>query len=167
MNTTLFTDLPLSDGMKNALAKLGFTTPTEIQRKAIPLLVEKKKIDIHGQAQTGTGKTLAFGIPLLERVNHSKKEPQALIVAPTRELVVQIADSLNGLAKQLGIIVEPIYGGVSMDAQMRSLKRGAHIVVGTPGRLIDHLRRKTLQLKNLETLVLDEADRMLDMGFEP
>jgi ATP-dependent RNA helicase DeaD len=165
MNTTLFTDLPLSDGIKNAIAKLGFTTPTEIQRKAIPLLVEKKKIDIHGQAQTGTGKTLAFGIPLLERVNLSKKEPQALIVAPTRELVVQIADSLNGLAKQLGIIVEPIYGGVSMDAQMRSLKRGAHIVVGTPGRLIDHLRRKTLQLKNLETLVLDEADIMLDMGF--
>lgn len=161
-----FKALPLSQALQDALEKAGFTTPTEIQKRAIPVLAERnKKVDFHGQAQTGTGKTLAFGLPLLERANKSMREPQALVVAPTRELVVQICDSLGKFAKELGIYVEPVYGGVSMENQVRALKRGAHIVVGTPGRLIDHLRRRSLSLQSLNTLVLDEADIMLDMGF--
>lgn len=163
---TNFRDLPIPEAIQDVLAANNFVTPTEIQKKSIPLLIETKKIDLHGQAQTGTGKTLAFGIPLIARIDSKKRSTQALIVAPTRELVVQICDSLNKIAKPLKVSIEPVYGGVSMMNQIRNLKAGAQIVVGTPGRLIDHLRRQTLQVSALETLVLDEADIMLDMGFK-
>lgn len=161
-----FKDLNLLPEIQAALDDLGFTEPTEIQKKAIPLLLESKKIDFHGQAQTGTGKTLAFGIPLLQRLDLTKRVPQALIVAPTRELAVQTFESLSIAGKKLGVKIGLIYGGVSMDEQLRVLKQGVHIVVGTPGRLNDHLRRKSLALSNIRTLVLDEADIMLDMGFK-
>jgi ATP-dependent RNA helicase DeaD len=161
-----FKDLSLAPAIQQALDTLGFTTPTEIQQKAIPILLGKDKIDVLGQAQTGTGKTLAFGIPLLHKIDPKKRHVQALIVAPTRELVLQIRDSLRQVAKHMEINIEAIYGGVSMVEQIQALKRGVHIVVGTPGRLNDHLRRGTLSLKALETLVLDEADTMLDMGFK-
>jgi ATP-dependent RNA helicase DeaD len=163
---TQFKDFPLLQPIQKALDTLGFTQPTDIQVKAFQHLLTPEKVDFHGQAQTGTGKTLAFGIPLIQSVNPQDKSVQALVVAPTRELVVQICDSLKSVARDMGIYIEPIYGGMSMEAQIRCLKRGTHIVVGTPGRLNDHLRRKTLSLKNLRTLVLDEADIMLDMGFK-
>jgi ATP-dependent RNA helicase DeaD len=161
-----FKDLPIAPALSASLESAGFTEPTEIQRKAIPLLLSQPKVDFHGQAQTGTGKTLAFGIPLLQRVNASEKNVQALVVAPTRELALQICDSIKPIAKSLGITILPIYGGVSMEDQIRGLKRGAQIVVGTPGRLNDHLRRGILRLDTCKTLVLDEADIMLDMGFK-
>lgn len=160
-----FKDLSLSPEIQQALDKIGFTTPTEIQEKAIPALLKSERVDLLGQAQTGTGKTLAFGIPLLHKIDTSAKFTQALIVAPTRELVVQIRDSIRQIAGH-SIAIEAIYGGVSMVEQMRALKKGAHLVVGTPGRLNDHLRRGTLSLKQIHTLVLDEADTMLDMGFK-
>lgn len=160
-----FLDLGLEPKIQSTLDSLGFTIPTEIQQKAIPLLIKSERIDFHGQAQTGTGKTLAFGIPLLHKIDASKKFTQALIVAPTRELALQICESIKKVAQNSGISIEPVYGGMSMDEQMRLLKRGVHIVVGTPGRLNDHLRRGTLSLAQSHTLVLDEADIMLDMGF--
>lgn len=160
-----FRDFNLSPKIIQALDSLGITQPTEIQEKAIPVLLNSELIDLHGQAQTGTGKTLAFGIPILQTIDLSVKKPQALIVAPTRELVVQICQSLQQAAQYMNISIQPIYGGVSMPAQLAALRSGAHIIVGTPGRLNDHLRRKTLQLDHLKTLVLDEADIMLDMGF--
>ncbi|MBA3752469.1 DEAD/DEAH box helicase [Candidatus Dependentiae bacterium] len=164
MNT--FKELNLAPALEKILDDLGFTEPTEIQQKAIPLLLTHEKVDFHGQAQTGTGKTLAFGIPLLHKIDSNTKAPQALIVAPTRELAVQIKDSIAALARVMGIKIEAIYGGVSMDEQVAAIRRGCHIVVGTPGRLNDHLRRKTLSVANVKTLVLDEADIMLDMGFK-
>ena len=163
---TTFKDLNLAPEIQRALDELGFTEPTEIQKKALPLLMSVEKIDFHGQAQTGTGKTLAFGIPLLQRISKEKKAPQALVVAPTRELAVQIGESLAQVAKHVGVTLEVIYGGVSMEDQVRRLKRGVQVIIGTPGRLNDHLRRKTLSLKEVRTLVLDEADIMLDMGFK-
>ncbi len=162
-----FSDIPLIATLKRALEELGFTKPTEIQAKAIPQLLETKNVDFHGQAQTGTGKTLAFGLPLLHHIDASNKQVQALIVAPTRELVVQIAESLQQVAKYSSIKITTIYGGVSMQDQLRALKNdGVQVIVGTPGRLNDHLRRKTLKLSVLQTIVLDEADIMLDMGFK-
>ncbi|MCX5922801.1 MAG: DEAD/DEAH box helicase [Candidatus Dependentiae bacterium] len=162
-----FKDLSLSPEIQKALDSLGFTNPTEIQQKAIPTLLGADKVDFLGQAQTGTGKTLAFGIPLIQKINPKSKHVQALIVAPTRELVIQIRDSLRQITKFTEYIsIEAIYGGVSMVEQIQALKRGVHIVVGTPGRLNDHLRRKILALDQLQTLVLDEADTMLDMGFK-
>ncbi len=161
-----FKDFPLASDILAVLDELGFTQPTEIQGKAIPLLLSTKKIDFHGQAQTGTGKTLAFGIPLLQMIDRSKKVPQALIVAPTRELAVQLYESLAQIGNKIGVSSAVIYGGVSMEQQIRTLKKGVHIVVGTPGRLNDHLRRKTLSPIHIETLVLDEADIMLEMGFK-
>lgn len=160
-----FRDFGLSEVLLKALEVLKFTQPTEIQEKAIPLLLEKDIIDFHGQAQTGTGKTLAFGLPLLQKIDLVNKGVQALIVAPTRELVLQISESLKMAAQFSNVIIHPVYGGVSMYDQIDVLKKGVHIVVGTPGRLNDHLRRKTLSLEHLKTLVLDEADIMLDMGF--
>ena len=162
-----FKNFNLSKELMSALDGLGFTTPTEIQEKAIPILISQNKVDFHGQAQTGTGKTLAFSIPILQTVDLKKSCVQALIVAPTRELVLQICESLNKLAKfYKNISILPIYGGVPIDRQIRSLKSGVHVVVGTPGRLNDHIRRRTLLLNALHTLVLDEADIMLDMGFK-
>lgn len=161
-----FSDLPLNKQIQQQLHELGFDEPTEIQAKAIPLLLSSKKIDFHGQAQTGTGKTLAFGIPLLERIDTSKQAPQALLVAPTRELAQQIYDSITLVGKKLDVSIAVIYGGVSIDEQIRKLKKGAQIIIGTPGRLNDLLRRKELSFKSLKTIVLDEADIMLDMGFK-
>lgn len=161
-----FKDLNLVSEIQRALDELSFTQPTEIQGKAIPLLLASKKIDFHGQAQTGTGKTLAFGIPLLQRIDLAKNIVQGLVIAPTRELAVQIYDSIVQVAKYLPIKIAVIYGGVSMEEQIRTLKRGTHLVIGTPGRINDHLRRKTLSVGQIRTLVLDEADIMLDMGFK-
>lgn len=164
--STTFKDFNFLPEIQTALDTLGFTTPTEIQAKAIPVLLEKKKVDLHGQAQTGTGKTLAFGLPLLHRIDRSQKHTQAVVIAPTRELALQICDSLRPFAKAIGVSIDAIYGGASIEAQMRNLRRGVQIVIGTPGRLNDHLRRKTLMLGKVSTLVLDEADIMLDMGFK-
>lgn len=161
-----FTDIPLLPQIQKSLELLGFTKPTEIQAKVIPLLLNNTKNDIHAQAQTGTGKTLAFGIPLLHAINQSTKAVQGLVVAPTRELVLQIYESLKEVSRETGIIIEPIYGGMPINRQIANIKRGAQIIVGTPGRLNDHLRRKTLSLSHLKVLVLDEADIMLDMGFK-
>lgn len=163
---TSFQSLPLNSQLQEKLAALGFTVPTEIQAKAIPLLIAHDRIDIHGQAQTGTGKTLAFGLPLLQKINTSSRTTQAIIIAPTRELALQICDSLRPFAQALRVSIDAIYGGASIEAQIRSLRQGLHIVVGTPGRLRDHLERKTLNLQGIKTLVLDEADIMLDMGFK-
>jgi len=159
-----FADFPLLPEIQQSLALLGFTQPTEIQAKVIPILLEQKR-DVHAQAQTGTGKTLAFGIPLLHKVDPQVKDVQGLIIAPTRELVLQIYESLRDVARNTNIRIEPIYGGMPIDRQISNIRRGAQIIVGTPGRLNDHLRRKTISLKHLKVLVLDEADIMLDMGF--
>ncbi len=163
MNT--FSDFPLQPGVQKSLNTLGFTTPTEIQSKVIPFLLNNLKSDIHAQAQTGTGKTLAFGIPLLHAMEPIK-EVQGLIIAPTRELVLQIYESLKELARDTPLNIVAVYGGMPIDRQINNIKQGAQIIVGTPGRLNDHLRRKTLSLKHLKVLVLDEADIMLDMGFK-
>jgi ATP-dependent RNA helicase DeaD len=155
----------LLPAVQNALKSLGFSKPTEIQEKIIPVLLENYKQDVHAQAQTGTGKTLAFGIPLLHAVDPSAREVQALVMAPTRELVLQIFESLKDVSRGTNISIEPIYGGMPIDRQISALKRGVQIIIGTPGRINDHLRRKTLNISKLKVLVLDEADIMLDMGF--
>ncbi|HEV2600903.1 MAG TPA: DEAD/DEAH box helicase [Candidatus Babeliales bacterium] len=161
-----FNDFPINSLILAALSEQGFTTPTQIQEKAFAHLLSKDRIDFHGQAQTGTGKTLAFGIPLIQSIDPSSSAVQGLIVAPTRELVLQIAESLQSVARNTGCTIVTVYGGVSIERQMQALRGKAHIVVGTPGRLNDHIRRRTLSLKGLKTLVLDEADIMLDMGFK-
>ena len=161
-----FKDLSLAPEVQATLDTLGFTEPTKIQAQAIPLLLEKTGIDIHGQAQTGTGKTLAFGIPLLHRIDRSNKATQALVVAPTRELALQICESLKPFTSALGISIKTIYGGVSIEEQSSALRRGVQLVVGTPGRINDHLRRGVMKIDQISTLVLDEADIMLDMGFK-
>lgn len=160
-----FDTFPLIPVIKDSLALLGFTKPTEIQSKIIPPLIENYRQDVHAQAQTGTGKTLAFGIPLLQAVDPSVPVVQGLIIAPTRELVLQIYESLKDVSRGSDIAIESIYGGMSISRQITSIKRGVHIIVGTPGRLNDLLRRKALKLNDLKILVLDEADIMLDMGF--
>ena len=145
---------------------MGYVQPTEIQAQVIPLLLDTR--DVIGQAQTGTGKTAAFGIPLIEGIDETLLYPQALVLAPTRELAMQIGVELRKLAQYLpGITVATIYGGASYGRQFDDLKSGAQVVVGTPGRVIDHIGRGTLKLDNIDYLVLDEADRMLDMGFLP
>ncbi len=157
-----FSDFGLSREVLKALSEMGFEEPTPIQKMAIPPALEGK--DVIGRAQTGTGKTVAFGIPLVEH-SSEKRTPQALVLAPTRELAVQIAEELNRVGKYRGILSLPIYGGQSIERQIRSLKKGVQIVVGTPGRIIDHINRKTLSLKGISSVVLDEADEMLNMGF--
>ena len=157
-----FYNFNLSDEVLNAVSEMGFEQPTPIQEIAIPPAMDG--LDIIGQAQTGTGKTAAFGIPIIEKGKRGKT-PYAIILAPTRELAVQVAQELNKLAKNKGILTVPIYGGQSIDRQITALRKGVDIVVGTPGRVIDHMRRKTLVLKNIKFLVLDEADEMLNMGF--
>ncbi|TAN61793.1 DEAD/DEAH box helicase, partial [bacterium] len=142
---------------------MGFEEPTPIQVKTIPVLLTGK--DLIGQAQTGTGKTAAFGIPIIEKIDPLNKNVQALIIAPTRELAVQAAEEMNKLGKFSRLHAIPVYGGTSIERQISALRRGVHIVVGTPGRLIDHIERKTLLLKGVKVVVLDEADEMLDMGF--
>ena len=160
-----FDTISLLPAIKDSLASLGFTKPTEIQAKVIPTLVDDYRQDMHAQAQTGTGKTLAFGIPLLQAVDPSVNHVQGLIIAPTRELVLQIYESLKDVSRGTNINIEPIYGGMSISRQITNIRRGVQIIVGTPGRLNDLLRRKALKIKDLKILVLDEADIMLDMGF--
>jgi ATP-dependent RNA helicase DeaD len=164
MELSSFSQLPISSEVLSALSDMGFSTPSPIQALAIPSVIEG--IDVVGQAQTGTGKTVAFGIPMVEKVSSSIQGTQALVLCPTRELAIQIAEEVNRLLTyKKGINVVPIYGGQPIERQFASLKRGAHIVIGTPGRVMDHLDRKTLQLKNVSMVVLDEADEMLDRGF--
>lgn len=158
-----FGELELSPKILAGVSDMGFEEPSPIQKEAIPLAMAGK--DIIGQAQTGTGKTAAFGIPILEKLTGLTKYPQALIVAPTRELALQVAEELAKIGRHKKVKVAAIYGGQSMERQIRTLQGGVHIVVGTPGRLLDHLNRGTLKLEQVETLVLDEADEMLDMGF--
>lgn len=159
-----FNDLNLSDDLLKALAKVGYETPSPIQAETIPIILEGR--DIVGQAQTGTGKTAAFALPLLSKLDMSQKEPQILVLAPTRELAIQVAEAFQKYANFIkGFHVLPIYGGQDYTGQIRGLKRGAHVVVGTPGRVMDHMRKGTLLLDKLQALVLDEADEMLRMGF--
>ncbi len=162
-----FADLGLDDSIVKAVVALGYEEATPIQRAAIPVLLAGR--DIIGQAGTGTGKTAAFALPLLHRLLESpapkKGVPRALILVPTRELAMQVAEAVHKYAKKTTLTVVPVYGGAPMDQQIRALRRGVEIVVATPGRALDHLRRKTLDLTALEVLVLDEADEMLDMGF--
>ncbi|WP_066635414.1 DEAD/DEAH box helicase [Desulfolucanica intricata] len=162
-NIAKFGDLELNSRIVQALVDMGFEEPTPIQQKTIPLSLEGK--DLIGQAQTGTGKTAAFGIPILERINIRQGGVQALIITPTRELAIQVAEEVSNIGKYLRIRGLPIYGGQSIERQIRALRNRVQIVIGTPGRLLDHLRRGTLNLDGLKFVVLDEADEMLDMGF--
>ena len=161
---TAFNQLALKASIFKALDEVGYETPSPIQAQTIPLLLEGK--DVLGQAQTGTGKTAAFALPLLSRLDLSQKDPQLLVLAPTRELAIQVAEAFQKYAKHMkGFHVLPIYGGQDYRGQIRALQRGVHVVVGTPGRVMDHMRRNTLKLDGLSALVLDEADEMLRMGF--
>ncbi|MBV1788575.1 DEAD/DEAH box helicase [Marinobacterium sp. D7] len=161
---TSFGDLGLSTPILQALTEVGYETPSPIQAGAIPPLLEGR--DILGQAQTGTGKTAAFALPLLQRIDTSKQYPQLLILAPTRELALQVAEACEKYARHLtGLRTLSIYGGQGYDSQLRALRRGVQVIIGTPGRIMDHVRRGTLELDKLQTLVLDEADEMLRMGF--
>lgn len=164
METIRFEELDLDTRVLRAVTDMGFEAASPIQAQAIPL--QLNGLDIIGQAQTGTGKTAAFGIPLLQRVDPKSKKPQALILCPTRELAIQVSDEIRRLAKYMhGIKVLPIYGGQEIGRQIRSLKDGVQVIIGTPGRVMDHMRRKTVKLDRIHTVVLDEADEMLNMGF--
>jgi len=162
-----FSGLGLTDALVKSVAALGYEEATPIQREAIPVLLSGR--DIIGQAGPGTGKTAAFALPLLHRLIETpavkKAAVRAMILVPTRELAMQVAEAVHKYAKQTALTVVPLYGGAPMDQQIRALRRGVDIVVATPGRALDHLRRTTLDLTALEILVLDEADEMLDMGF--
>ena len=161
---TTFSEFELKPAFHKSLDEVGYETPTPIQEQTIPLMLEKK--DVLGQAQTGTGKTAAFALPLLSNLNLRQKDPQVLVLAPTRELAIQVAEAFKKYASHMkSFHVLPIYGGKEYSGQIRGLKRGSHVVVGTPGRVMDHMRRGTLKLDKLSTLVLDEADEMLRMGF--
>jgi ATP-dependent RNA helicase DeaD len=163
--TSGFASLGLPDQVLKAVAKVGFTTPSPIQAATIPALMDGH--DVVGLAQTGTGKTAAFALPALSRLDLHDRHPQVLVLAPTRELALQSADSFESFAGHLGNInILPIYGGAPYGAQLSGLRRGAHVVVGTPGRIIDHLEKGSLDLSHLRFLVLDEADEMLNMGFQ-
>ena len=164
IKTTTFESLGLGERTLKADKAKGFEEPSEIQAACIPLLL-KEGTEVVGQAQTGTGKTAAFALPILETVDEEKKSVQALILTPTRELALQVSEEINSLKGDRKTEVTPIYGGASMEIQLRKLKRGVQIVVGTPGRILDHIKRGTLDLSNLVFMVLDEADEMLDMGF--
>lgn len=160
---TTFQELGLSNELMKAISRMGFEETTPIQAKTIPLSLQNK--DVIGQAQTGTGKTAAFGIPLIEKVNVQSEAVQGLVVAPTRELAIQVSEELYKIGAVKRVRVLPIYGGQDIERQIRALKKHPHIIVGTPGRIIDHINRKTLRLEQVHTVVLDEADEMLNMGF--
>ncbi len=166
MEIKAFQEMSISQPLQQAIADMGFQSPTEIQAASIPLI--QAGYDVIGRSQTGTGKTLAFGIPAVERVDvqDDRRLVQVLILCPTRELAMQAAGELKKLARyRRGVKVVEIYGGAAMDRQIAKLKMGAHIVVGTPGRVMDHMRRRTINLEALKMLILDEADEMLNMGF--
>jgi ATP-dependent RNA helicase DeaD len=161
-----FSSLGLSRALTDAVAALGYEEPTPVQRETIPLLLEGR--DLLAQAATGTGKTAAFALPMLQRVGGGRAPARrtcGLILVPTRELAMQVAEAVHKYAKGVGLSVVPLYGGAPMHQQIRALDRGAHVVVATPGRALDHIRRETLRLDAVSVLVLDEADEMLDMGF--
>ena len=159
-----FSDLNLSSELLQAIDDLGFESPSEVQEATIPLILEGR--DVLAQAQTGTGKTASFGIPMIEGMEENADDLQALVLVPTRELARQVSEELNKLAKYKKFInIVPIYGGADMGKQLRELKKGASIVVGTPGRVMDHMKRKTIRLDGLKFLTFDEADEMFDMGF--
>jgi ATP-dependent RNA helicase DeaD len=162
-----FADLGLDPSILESLAALGYEEPTPIQREAIPVLIRGQ--DILGQAATGTGKTAAFALPIVQHVASldadARRSPSAFILVPTRELAMQVAEAIHKYGKSLGVRVLPIYGGQAMQQQLRSLKRSVDVVVATPGRVLDHIRRKSIDLSQVRTVVLDEADEMLDMGF--
>ncbi|CAM4074032.1 DEAD/DEAH box helicase [Lederbergia lenta] len=160
---TKFSDLNLSQPILKAVHRMGFEEATPIQAKTIPLGLEGK--DIIGQAQTGTGKTAAFGIPLIEKLDIKASHVQGIIIAPTRELAIQVSEELYKIGADARAKVLAIYGGSDIQRQIRALKKGPHIIVGTPGRILDHINRRTLKLGNVHTLILDEADEMLNMGF--
>jgi ATP-dependent RNA helicase DeaD len=159
----LYSDMNLTESLAKAVAAIGYETATAIQAKAIPVLMEGR--DMLAQAQTGTGKTAAFGLPLVQMMDPSDRSTQAIVLAPTRELAVQVAEAIAGMAKGSGLSVVPVYGGQPIVQQLRALKHGAQIVVGTPGRVLDHINRETLKLDKVKFAVLDEADEMLALGF--
>lgn len=159
-----FSELKISNPLAQAITEIGFTKPSPIQAQALPILLGDPT-DFIGLAATGTGKTAAFGIPLLERIDPELKSVQALILCPTRELSLQVSDQINLLSKNLGVRALPVYGGTGYGEQLRGLKDGVQVVIGTPGRLIDHLERGTLKLHDIKVVVLDEADEMISMGF--
>lgn len=161
---TTFHELNLNKSIIKAISELGFEEATPIQEQAIPIVLEGG--DVIGLAQTGTGKTAAFGVPLLQLLDPKASHVQGIILAPTRELTIQVAEELMRLSKYLPVQVLPIYGGQDIQRQIRALKKNPQIIVGTPGRVLDHIRRKTLKLGQINTVILDEADEMLDMGFQ-
>jgi ATP-dependent RNA helicase DeaD len=158
-----FGGLEISDEVMRAVREVGYEQPTPVQRQAIPALLQGR--DLIAQSQTGTGKTAAFAIPLIQCVDSKARVVQGIVLAPTRELAVQVAETIHKLGKYRQVVDLPIYGGQPIDRQLRALQRGVHVVVGTPGRVMDHMRRGTLQLDRVRMVVLDEADQMLDMGF--
>ena len=161
---TSFDQLALSQSVLKVLDDVGYEVPSPIQARTIPLIVQGR--DVLGQAQTGTGKTAAFALPILSSLDLKQKDPQVLVLAPTRELAIQVAEAFQKYARHLkGFHVLPVYGGQDYRGQIRALNRGVHVVVGTPGRVMDHMRKGTLKLNKLKILVLDEADEMLRMGF--
>ncbi len=164
MELTKFDELELSPSILRAVEEMGFEEMSPIQAKAIPVVLEGK--DIVGQAQTGTGKTAAFGIPLLMKIDPKNRSLQAIVLCPTRELAIQVAEEIRKLATFMhGIKILPVYGGQEISKQIRSLKSGVQIIIGTPGRVMDHMRRKTVKFDNVNMVILDEADEMLNMGF--
>ena len=164
METLRFDELELSPQILRGIKDMGFEEASPIQAQAIPVVLSGR--DVIGQAQTGSGKTAAFGIPMLEKVDPDNKKTQVIILSPTRELAIQVADEIRKLSKYMhGIKILPVYGGQDITKQIRSLKGGAQIIIGTPGRVMDHLRRKTIRCEHVHTVVLDEADEMLNMGF--
>lgn len=164
MNITKFDDLQINENIKKAIAEMGFEEPSPIQSQSIPVILSGK--DVIGQAQTGTGKTAAFSIPILESIDPNNRSLQAVVLCPTRELAIQVSKEIRKLAKYMhGIKTLPIYGGQPIDRQIKSLKSGVQVVIGTPGRTIDHINRKTIKMDNVRMVILDEADEMLDMGF--
>jgi ATP-dependent RNA helicase RhlE len=160
-----FVDLGLNADILRAVRDVGYMHPTPIQQAAIPLALQGR--DLIGLAQTGTGKTAAFTLPIIDRLQHGPRRVRALTLTPTRELAVQVEESFQKYGKYSGLRVVPVYGGVSLEPQTKTLRKGVDIIVATPGRLLDHMERQNVVLDDLEVLVLDEADRMLDMGFAP
>lgn len=160
---TKFSELNISESTQRSLARMGFEEATPIQEGTIKLGLEGR--DIIGQAQTGTGKTTAFGVPIIENIDTSNRSIQALVIAPTRELAIQVSEELYRIGNDKRAKVLSVYGGQDISRQIRALRNNPQIIVGTPGRLLDHIKRKTIKLDNVQTLVLDEADEMLNMGF--
>lgn len=164
MEINKFNELEINEGIMRSIEDLGFEQPSPIQAKAIPVML--KGHDVIGQAQTGTGKTVAFSVPLLENVDVNSRKLQAIVLCPTRELAIQVSEEMRKLTKYMsGLRTLPIYGGQPINRQIKALKGGVQVIIGTPGRVIDHINRKTLRMDNVKMVVLDEADEMLDMGF--